>query len=122
MVHRPRLRWFRACRDPHAGRLRRRRAPACSRTATPGSVPERLPRQHAPGKPRPAHPPRHRLALRSEGRAMRSLLFAPGNHPRRVEKALTLAADGVILDLEDAVAVSEKVTTRATVVDAFGPA
>lgn len=50
---------------------------------------------------------------------MRSLLFAPGNHPRRVEKALTLAADGVILDLEDAVAVSEKATTRPTVTEAF---
>jgi citrate lyase subunit beta/citryl-CoA lyase len=50
---------------------------------------------------------------------MRSLLFAPGNHPRRVEKALTLPADGVILDLEDAVAISEKATTRPTVVEAF---
>jgi citrate lyase subunit beta/citryl-CoA lyase len=50
---------------------------------------------------------------------MRSLLFAPGNHPRRVEKALGLAADGVILDLEDAVAVSEKIATRPTVADAF---
>lgn len=51
---------------------------------------------------------------------MRSLLFAPGNHARRVEKALGLPADGVILDLEDAVAVSEKAATRPTVVAAFG--
>lgn len=51
--------------------------------------------------------------------ALRSLLFAPGNHPRRVEKALTLQADGVILDLEDAVAVSEKPGTRAQVVRAL---
>ncbi|HEY0185340.1 MAG TPA: CoA ester lyase [Rhodopila sp.] len=51
---------------------------------------------------------------------MRSLLFAPGNHARRVEKALTLRADGVILDLEDAVATSEKVATRLTVTEAFG--
>jgi citrate lyase subunit beta/citryl-CoA lyase len=51
---------------------------------------------------------------------MRSLLFAPGNHARRVEKALSLAADGVILDLEDAVAISEKAATRPTVVEAFG--
>jgi citrate lyase subunit beta/citryl-CoA lyase len=50
---------------------------------------------------------------------MRSLLFAPGNHARRVEKALTLAADGVILDLEDAVAVSEKASTRPIIVDAL---
>ena len=50
---------------------------------------------------------------------MKSLLFAPGNHARRVEKALSLAADGVILDLEDAVAISEKASTRAVVVEAF---
>ncbi|WP_428491914.1 HpcH/HpaI aldolase/citrate lyase family protein [Rhodopila sp.] len=51
---------------------------------------------------------------------MRSLLFAPGNHARRVEKALTLAADGVILDLEDAVAIAEKVAARPAVSAAFG--
>jgi citrate lyase subunit beta/citryl-CoA lyase len=51
--------------------------------------------------------------------AFRSLLFAPGNHARRVEKALTLAADVVVLDLEDAVAVSEKAATRPAVVEAF---
>jgi citrate lyase subunit beta/citryl-CoA lyase len=50
---------------------------------------------------------------------MRSLLFAPGNHARRVEKALSLPADGVILDLEDAVAISEKATTRPLVTGAF---
>ena len=48
----------------------------------------------------------------------RSFLFAPGNHPRRVEKALTLDADGVILDLEDACPIAEKVATRTTVVAA----
>jgi citrate lyase subunit beta/citryl-CoA lyase len=53
---------------------------------------------------------------------MRSLLFAPGNHARRVEKALGLAADGVILDLEDAVAISEKAATRPLVTQAFGKA
>ena len=51
--------------------------------------------------------------------ALRSFLFAPGNHARRVEKALTLPADAVILDLEDAVAVSEKPATRDLVVQAF---
>lgn len=50
---------------------------------------------------------------------LRSFLFAPGNHPRRVEKALALDADAVILDLEDAVAVSEKVATRKIVLDAL---
>ena len=49
----------------------------------------------------------------------RSLLFAPGNHARRVEKALTLDADVVVLDLEDAVAVAEKLATREKVVAAF---
>lgn len=51
--------------------------------------------------------------------AFRSLLFAPGNHARRVEKSLTLDADVVILDLEDAVAVAEKPATRGKVVAAF---
>jgi citrate lyase subunit beta/citryl-CoA lyase len=46
---------------------------------------------------------------------LRSFLFAPGNHARRVEKALTLDADAVILDLEDAVATAEKVATRAAI-------
>ncbi|HRD75850.1 MAG TPA: CoA ester lyase [Hyphomicrobiaceae bacterium] len=48
----------------------------------------------------------------------RSFLFAPGNHPRRVEKALGLSADAVILDLEDACPIAEKVATRAVVVTA----
>jgi citrate lyase subunit beta / citryl-CoA lyase len=51
--------------------------------------------------------------------ALRSFLFAPGNHARRVEKALTLPADAVILDLEDAVAISEKPATRELVINAF---
>lgn len=49
----------------------------------------------------------------------RSFLFAPGNHPRRVEKCLTLGADAVILDLEDAVANTEKIGARALVVEAL---
>ena len=47
---------------------------------------------------------------------LRSFLFAPANHARRTEKAFTLGADAVILDLEDACAVSEKVASRAKVV------
>ncbi|GAW92804.1 HpcH/HpaI aldolase/citrate lyase family protein [Calderihabitans maritimus] len=46
---------------------------------------------------------------------MRSLLFAPGNNFRRVEKALSLNADGVIVDLEDAVALTEKKAAREMV-------
>jgi citrate lyase subunit beta/citryl-CoA lyase len=49
----------------------------------------------------------------------RTFLFAPGNHPRRVEKAFTLGADVVILDLEDAVAVSEKEAARKPVAEAL---
>lgn len=43
---------------------------------------------------------------------MRSLLFAPANHPRRVEKALASDADAAILDLEDAVPEAEKLAAR----------
>lgn len=49
------------------------------------------------------------------GPLLRTMLFAPGNHARRVEKALTLGADAVILDLEDAVATTEKAATRPLV-------
>src|SRR4051794_39400820 len=54
-----------------------------------------------------------------EGKALRSFLFAPGNHARRVEKALSLDADAVILDLEDAVATAEKPAARAAVAASF---
>ena len=50
----------------------------------------------------------------------RSFLFTPANHPpRRVEKVFEVGADAVILDLEDAVAISEKPAARQCVVDAF---
>lgn len=49
----------------------------------------------------------------------RSYLFAPGNHARRVEKALTFGADAVILDLEDSVAAAEKPAARAPVAEAL---
>lgn len=49
----------------------------------------------------------------------RTFLFAPGNHPRKVEKVFDAGADAVILDLEDAVAISEKPATRAVVVEAL---
>ena len=50
--------------------------------------------------------------------AYRSLLFAPGNEPRKVQKVGTLGADGVILDLEDAVPMDDKIATRAVVKEA----
>lgn len=49
----------------------------------------------------------------------RSFLFAPGNVARRVEKALTLEADAVIVDLEDSVATSDKAATRKLVAEAL---
>ena len=50
----------------------------------------------------------------------RTFLFAPGDHARRSEKALAVKTDAVILDLEDAVALSGKVAARAAVVAALG--
>ncbi len=44
--------------------------------------------------------------------APRSLLFVPATSPRRVEKAFASIADGVIVDLEDAVALAEKDAAR----------
>ena len=51
--------------------------------------------------------------------AMRSWLFAPANHPRHVAKVLSCGADCAILDLEDAVAASEKVAARAAAAQAI---
>ncbi|MGE0583226.1 MAG: CoA ester lyase [Steroidobacteraceae bacterium] len=50
---------------------------------------------------------------------LRSFLFAPGSHARRVAKVFTAGADAVILDLEDAVAPAEKAAARASVVAAM---
>jgi citrate lyase subunit beta/citryl-CoA lyase len=50
----------------------------------------------------------------------RSMLFTPGNQPRRVAKALAeIPADAVILDLEDAVPIAAKEATRAAVAAAL---
>ena len=46
---------------------------------------------------------------------LRSLLFVPGDRPDRMEKALGLGADALILDLEDAVAVEKKPEARQAV-------
>ncbi len=46
---------------------------------------------------------------------LRSLLFAPGDSPRKIDKALASEADTVILDLEDAVAPAAKEEARAQV-------
>ncbi|MFH1953188.1 MAG: CoA ester lyase [Pseudomonadota bacterium] len=46
---------------------------------------------------------------------IRTALFVPGNRPDRVDKAVNAGADAVIIDLEDAVALSEKAETRPIV-------
>jgi citrate lyase subunit beta/citryl-CoA lyase len=51
-------------------------------------------------------------------RPRRSVLYMPGSNARALEKAKTLAADGVILDLEDAVAPDAKDAARSQVIDA----
>lgn len=51
-------------------------------------------------------------------RPRRSVLYMPGSNARALEKAKTLPADGVILDLEDAVAPDAKETARKQVADA----
>ncbi len=48
-------------------------------------------------------------------RPRRSVLYMPGSNPRALEKGKTLAADGLILDLEDAVAPDAKVAAREQV-------
>ncbi len=47
--------------------------------------------------------------------ALKTILFVPGNDRRKIEKALALPASAVMLDLEDAVAASEKAAARAIV-------
>lgn len=48
-----------------------------------------------------------------EGSVMRTLLFAPASNERHLAKVFSWGADCAILDLEDAVAASEKVSARA---------
>jgi citrate lyase subunit beta / citryl-CoA lyase len=59
-------------------------------------------------------------------RPRRSVLYMPGSNARALEKAKTLPADALILDLEDAVAPDAKEMARAQVCEAvkaggFGP-
>ncbi len=51
-------------------------------------------------------------------RTLHSLLFTPGNHPRRLKKVGTFGSDAIVLDLEDAVADAEKDAARTMVRDA----
>lgn len=51
-------------------------------------------------------------------RPRRSVLYMPGSNARALEKARSLPADGVIIDLEDAVAPDAKAAARAQVAGA----
>jgi citrate lyase subunit beta/citryl-CoA lyase len=52
-------------------------------------------------------------------RPRRSVLYMPGSNARALEKGRTLPADGLILDLEDAVAPDAKETARARICEAL---
>ena len=65
-------------------------------------------------------------AAQFAGRPRRSALYMPAGNARAIEKARTLPADAVILDLEDSMAPDAKDAARAMAVDAvrgggFGP-
>ncbi|WP_419827105.1 HpcH/HpaI aldolase/citrate lyase family protein [Sphingomonas sp.] len=51
-------------------------------------------------------------------RPRRSMLYVPGDKPRALAKAMALPADGLILDLEDAVAPGNKHAARQAIVEA----
>jgi citrate lyase subunit beta / citryl-CoA lyase len=50
---------------------------------------------------------------------LRTLLFVPGDRPDRVPKAAAAGADGIVVDLEDAVALSRKDAAREAVAGAL---
>jgi citrate lyase subunit beta/citryl-CoA lyase len=52
-------------------------------------------------------------------RLRRSILYMPGSNARALEKGRGLAADGLILDLEDAVAPDAKERARSQITDAL---
>ncbi len=64
--------------------------------------------------------------MAQQARPWRSVLYIPGSKERALEKAATLAADAIIFDLEDAVAMDEKPRARALLAQTlqtrdFGP-
>src|SRR5256885_16437382 len=56
--------------------------------------------------------------MQRRARPRRSVLYMPGSNGRALEKAKTLVADGLIFDLEDAVAPDAKATARQQVCEA----
>jgi citrate lyase subunit beta/citryl-CoA lyase len=51
---------------------------------------------------------------------LRTLLFVPGDRPDRIPKAAAAGADGIAIDLEDAVALSRKDEARRAVAEVLG--
>ena len=74
-------------------------------------TPKRQPPRRAAAPARPAVPATRAVAAR----LLRSWLFVPGDSERKQEKALASAADAVILDLEDSVAITQLAAARACV-------
>ena len=58
------------------------------------------------------------MSTATTARPRRSVLYMPGSKPRALEKARTLPADSLVLDLEDAVPPAEKANARVTVAEA----
>lgn len=56
--------------------------------------------------------------MTATARPRRSVLYMPGSNARALEKGRSLAADALILDLEDAVAPDAKVLARTQIVEA----
>jgi citrate lyase subunit beta/citryl-CoA lyase len=59
------------------------------------------------------------MGYRVKPAVMRSLLFCPANEPRKVARLSGSGADAVVLDLEDAVADSQKVAARTSAREAL---
>jgi Citrate lyase beta subunit len=51
--------------------------------------------------------------------ANRTYLFSPGNHKKHVKKAINLRSDIIILDLQIAVSISEKMTASDVISNRF---
>ena len=51
---------------------------------------------------------------------LRSWMFVPGHRQRMIDKALSLDADAIMLDIEDGVAPNEKDAARKNIADSLG--
>lgn len=52
---------------------------------------------------------------RTDGRPRRSLLYIPGNNPGMIQNCAIYGSDGVLLDLEDSISITEKDAARKLV-------